>query len=211
MQLGSGAVQKSDAKLFEGQNLFIVIALGLGAFVLAILYSGAFDVEAIRLAVRQTARTSLVLYLMAFCASSLYKLSPSGGTAWLVRNRRWFGLGFAFSHLLHAIVLLMFLDSDSETFWSMVKTPNLVIGGTGYFFITILAATSFNGAVRKLGPAKWKLLHTVAVYVIWVNFMISNGKRIPVSEFYLLPVALLVGAMLLRVAGRYWKRTPVPA
>ncbi len=199
-------MQKSGVQIFEGRFLFITIALALGAAVLAILNSGGFDVEAVRLAVRQTARFSLVLYLAAFCASSLHKIWPGEGTAWLVRNRRWFGLGFAFSHLLHAIVLLMFLNADSETFWSMVKTPNLVIGGTGYFFITLLAATSFDGAVRKLGPARWKLLHTVAVWVIWGNFMISNGKRVPVSEFYLIPVGLLLGAALLRAVTYFSKR-----
>lgn len=161
--------------MVDGQRFFIVIALALGGIVFTILYMGAFDVDAIRLAVRQTARTSLVLYLAAFCASSLQKLWHGEGTAWLVRNRR---LRFAFSHLLHAIVLLMFLNADSELFWSMVKTLNLVIGGTGYFFITLLAATSFDGAVRKLGPATWKRVHTVAVWVIWGNFMISNAKRV---------------------------------
>lgn len=199
-------MQNSRTHIFEGQRLFLVIALTLGATVFAILYTGAFEVEAIRLAVRQTARISLILYLAAFCASALHKLAPGEGTAWLVRNRRWFGLGFAFSHLLHAIVLFMFLNADSETFWSMVKTPNLVIGGTGYFFITLLAATSFDGAVRKLGPARWKLIHTVAVHVIWGNFMISNAKRIPVSNFYMIPVALLVAALLLRLSSRVAKR-----
>lgn len=202
-------MQKSEMQIFEGQYLFSFIALVLGVAVFAILYSGGFDVEAIRLSVRQTARISLVLYLAAFCASSLHKIWPGEGTAWLVRNRRWFGLGFAFSHLLHAIVLLMFLNADSDTFWSMVKTPNLVIGGTGYFFITLLAATSFDGAVRKLGPARWKRMHTVAVWVIWGNFMISNGKRIPVSEFYIIPVALLLGAALLRTVTYISKRKAI--
>jgi methionine sulfoxide reductase heme-binding subunit len=205
------SVQKTRSQMFEGPTLFVSIALALGVIVFAILLSGGFDVEAIRLAVRQTARTSLILFLAAFCASSLHKYWPGEGTAWLVRNRRWFGLGFAFSHLLHAIVLLMFLNSDSETFWSMVKTPNLVIGGTGYFFITMLAATSFDGAVRKLGPANWKRLHTLAVWVIWGNFMLSNAKRIPVSGFYLIPVALLLGALALRLSVRFFRRKALPS
>ena len=195
----------------KGQLLFLLIALALGAVTMGVLYADAFSVESIRLAVRLTARFSLALFLAAFCASALQKLWPSGATLFLVRNRRWFGLSFAFSHLLHAILLVMFLNADPATFWSMVKTTNLVLGGTGYLFITLLAATSFDGAVRKLGPARWKQFHTLAVWVIWGNFMLSNAKRIPVSELYLIPVALLLLALGLRLAARRTSDKPVAA
>lgn len=205
------ATRSMEKPLISGQLLFLVIALALGGVVWWILYAGTFSVDAIRLTVRMTARVSLVLFLAAFCASALHKLWPSATTLFLVRNRRWFGLSFAFSHLLHAIVLVMFLNADPATFWSMVKTPNLVIGGTGYLFITLLAATSFDGAVRSLGPARWKQFHTLAVWVIWGNFMLSNAKRIPVSEFYIVPVVLLLLAVALRVAARRTSRKAQPA
>lgn len=204
-------MQIAATPAIKGQFLFLLIALALGAVTMGVLYADAFSVESIRLAVRLTARFSLALFLAAFCASALQKLWPSGATLFLVRNRRWFGLSFAFSHLLHAILLVMFLNADPATFWSMVKTTNLVLGGTGYLFITLLAATSFDGAVRKLGPARWKQFHTLAVWVIWGNFMLSNAKRIPVSEFYLIPVALLMLALALRLAARRTSRKPVTA
>jgi methionine sulfoxide reductase heme-binding subunit len=204
-------MQKAEMRMLNGQGLFVIIALAMGAVVWAVLYSGAFGVDSIRLTVRMTARFSLMLFLAAFCASALQKFWPSNFTLWLVRNRRWLGLSFAFSHLLHAIVLVMFLNVDPALFWSMVKTINLVLGGTGYFFITLLAATSFDAAVRKLGPARWKQFHTLAVWVVWGNFMLSNAKRIPVSELYLIPVALLIVAAGLRFAARRNSRKPVPA
>ena len=204
-------MQIAATPAIKGQFLFLLIALALGAVTMGVLYADAFSVESIRLAVRLTARFSLALFLAAFCASALQKLWPSGATLFLVRNRRWFGLSFAFSHLLHAILLVMFLNADPATFWSMVKTTNLVLGGTGYLFITLLAATSFDGAVRKLGPARWKQFHTLAVWVIWGNFMLSNAKRIPVSELYLIPVALLLLALGLRLAARRTSDKPVAA
>lgn len=195
----------------NGQVLFLLIAIALGAVVMGVLYAGTFSVESIRLAVRLTARFSLALFLAAFCASALQRLWPSPSTAFLVRDRRWFGLSFAFSHLLHAVLLVMFLNADPVTFWSMVKTTNLVLGGTGYLFITLLAATSFDGAVRKLGPTRWKQFHTLAVWVVWGNFMLSNAKRIPVSEFYIIPVTLLLLAAALRLFARRASRRPLPA
>ena len=203
--------QNAATPVMKGQVLFLLIALALGAVVMGVLYAGTLSVESIRLAVRLTARFSLALFLAAFCASALQKLWPSSATLFLVRNRRWFGLSFAFSHLLHAMLLFMFLNADPATFWSMVKTTNLVLGGTGYFFITLLAATSFDGAVRKLGPARWKQLHTLAVWVVWGNFMLSNAKRIPVSELYIIPVALLLLAVVLRLAARRTARKPLTA
>jgi methionine sulfoxide reductase heme-binding subunit len=204
-------MQKAEMRMLNGQGLFVIIAMALGAVVWAVLYSGAFSVDSIRLTVRMTARFSLVLFLAAFCASALHKFWSSNVTLWLLRNRRWLGLSFAFSHLLHAIVLVMFMNADPALFWSMVKAINLVLGGTGYLFITLLAATSFDGAVRRLGPARWKQFHTLAVWVVWGNFMLSNAKRIPVSEFYLIPVALLIAAAGLRFAARRNSRNPAPA
>ncbi|ASJ91930.1 ferric reductase-like transmembrane domain-containing protein [Porphyrobacter sp. CACIAM 03H1] len=194
-----------------GRILFLLIASAIGVVVMGVLYAGTFSVESIRFAVRLTARFSLALFLIAFCASALQKLWPSSSTAFLVRNRRWFGLSFAFSHLMHALLLVMFLNADPVTFWSMVKTINLVLGGTGYLFITLLAATSFDGAVRKLGPARWKQFHTLAVWVVWGNFVLSNAKRIPVSEFYIIPVALLLLAVALRLLARRAARRPLAA
>lgn len=193
---------ETRSSLPEGKALFVLIALALAAMVFATLHLGGYDVESIRLAVRQTARTSFVLFLCAFTASSLQSRWPGVATGWLLRNRRWFGLGFAFSHLLHAIALVMFANADSATFWTLVKTPNLVIGGTGYLVLTLLAATSFDGAVRMLGVGAWQRLHKIGVWVLWGNFMISYGKRIPISLYYAIPVLLLIGAFALRNAAR---------
>lgn len=54
-------------------------------------------IEGLRSAIRATARTSFVLFLMAFTASAFAVLVPSPLSKALVRERRFVGLAFAFS------------------------------------------------------------------------------------------------------------------
>ena len=60
----------------------------------------------LRMLMRATARTSLALFGAAFAASSLRSLWPTPATGWLLRQRRYLGLSFAFSHALHALAIL---------------------------------------------------------------------------------------------------------
>ena len=69
-----------------------------------------------REAIRLTARTSLLLFSLAFVASSLHRLLPGRLTEWVLENRRMFGLGFAFSHLLHAAALVRLARIDPILF-----------------------------------------------------------------------------------------------
>ena len=58
-----------------------------------------------------TGRSSLVLFLMTFVASSVHRLWPSSLSQWMLQKRRWIGLSFASSHGIHlALILEMSLD-----------------------------------------------------------------------------------------------------
>ena len=63
-------------------------------------------VPAIRLAIRVTARTSLLLFCTAFAASALAAWWRSPVTRALLVYRRQIGLGFAFSHALHLVAIV---------------------------------------------------------------------------------------------------------
>ena len=67
---------------------------------------GHADVESLRLVIRATARTSLILFAMAFAAGALVELAPNGFTLWQRRNRRYLGVSFAVSHGIHLVALI---------------------------------------------------------------------------------------------------------
>ena len=191
----------------EGWGLFWTLTGALAAMSLGFLFAIGWDTEGFRMVIRATARTSLVLFLAAFAASAVVKLWPGPVTRWLRRNRRQLGLGFAMSHFIHALAIIALWKTDPGTFWVLTNPKSIATGGTAYVFIALLAATSFDRMVKALGAKLWGRLHWWGVWVVAVSFIFTNGKRIPVSGWYALPVALVLAVIVLRVvAGRKQRR-----
>jgi len=76
----------------------------------ALLAATGWTEPGVRLVIRATARTSVALFLAAFLASTLRRRWPGPATSWLLQNRRYVGLGFAVSHLLHLLAILELYD-----------------------------------------------------------------------------------------------------
>ena len=157
--------------------------------------------EGVLILVRLTARISFVLFLAAFAASSVRKLWPNGFTTWLLRNRRYVGVGFAFAHFVHLGTLFL-LRETYPAVWAELVTPGLIIlGGTGYVFIALMTATSFDRTTRWLGARRWKALHLTGGYFIWLVFALTYIPRATNSVVFA-PAAVLVVAVL---GVRLWK------
>ena len=190
---------RNDRAIPAGPALFLLIAAALAAMAGGMILADGGGVDGVRLAIRATARTSLALFLLAFTASALFRLWPGAATRWLLANRRWVGLGFAFSHLVHAGAIFLLHRWHPDSFALLVQPKTFVTGGIAYLFIALLAATSFDRAVAALGPRGWKRVHTIGIWVIWISFIFTNGKRIPASTAYAIPVAVLFAALALRL------------
>ncbi len=187
----------------DGWRLVGVLSLLMAAMSLYFLASHAWDVEGIRLVIRATARTSLVLFLLAFTASALAQLAPNAATRWQRRNRRDLGVSFAVSHGIHLAVLIALARVDPELFWKLTKIANIVLAGTAYLFIAAMAATSFDRTAAWLGARKWRLLHLIGGWYIWISFATAIGKRVPLSSFYWPLAALVLVAAIVRLIAMY--------
>jgi methionine sulfoxide reductase heme-binding subunit len=181
----------------QGWPLLGTLTAGLLLMSLAVLALGS-DAEGFRQLIRVTARSSFVLFLLAFTASAAVRRWPSSVTRWQLGNRRQIGLGFAISHTIHAAAIAGFAWLDPLAFHAATSPGNFISGGIAYAFIVLMAATSFDGAVRWLGARRWRLLHWAGVHFLWISFLITFGKRIPVSSGYVLPVVVLLAALALR-------------
>src|SRR5580700_1725543 len=91
---------------FEGWRLFAVLAVTLAGLSIWIAGMRQFEVEGVRMVIRFTARTSLLLFCLAFGAAALARLWPNAWTRWQRRNRRYLGVTFAASHAIHAIAIV---------------------------------------------------------------------------------------------------------
>jgi sulfoxide reductase heme-binding subunit YedZ len=183
----------------EGWHLLGLTALVMAALALWLASMRGFEVDGVRMVVRYTARTSLLFFCLACSASALHRLWPGSFTRWQLRNRRYLGLSFAVSHLIHAVAIVCFAVMAPPLFAEATSPASFIFGGIGYGFIIAMAATSFDRAARAIGPRAWRILHTSGVYYLWVQFMISFGMRIagmPNYTWFLVP---LLAVMALRI------------
>jgi sulfoxide reductase heme-binding subunit YedZ len=175
----------------NGWRLTGWLSLALAAMAGWFVIGHGGDVEGIRLAIRATARTSLVLFVLAFTASAMVELVPGGLTRWQRRNRRYLGVSFAVSHFIHLGAILALAAMDRALFWKLTNLTTIVLAGTAYLFIAAMAATSFDRAVAWMGAGRWRLLHLIGGWYIWISFAVAVGKRVPFDSFYW-PMAVLV-------------------
>ena len=160
--------------------------------------------------IRFTARTSLLLFCLAFSAAALARLRPNAWTRWQRRNRRYLGLAFAASHGLHAIAIGAFAAIDPAGYAAATSLASYVFGGIGYAVIIAMAATSFDRTTAAIGPRAWRLLHLNGSYYLWIQFMVSFGKRIPGMPFYSLFLLPLLIALALRLIAMASTRSARP-
>ena len=189
-----------------GGRLVGIVSVLLLVMTVLILGSAGSGEPGLRMLVRATARTSLVLFAGAFTASSLRRLWPTGATGWLLRQRRYLGLSFAVSHALHALAIggLGLVLGDAFE----VGAVTAIFGGGAYLMIVLMAATSFDRSAAWLGRRRWRALHLVGVYWIWIIFANSYTSRAVMAiargseSLAYVPVTILVWAMLgVRVAA----------
>ena len=186
----------------RGWTLFSLLSLTVLLFATSTMLWHSELVEALRSAIRVTARTSFTLFLLTFLASSLATLVPTGRTKALLRERRFLGLSFAFSHLVHGILILIYANMFPETFWNGRTAAANIPGSVGYLFILLLAVTSFPVMVRLLGFSAWKLLHSTGSWVIAALFCYSFYKRIPLHPWYLIAFSIMVSAIVLKLTAK---------
>src|SRR6201996_6447865 len=184
---------------FEGWWLFGVLTLILIALCIWITSMRQFEPDGIRMVIRFTARTSLVLFCLAFSAAALARLYPSGWTRWLRRNRRALGVSFAASHSLHAIAIGAFAATDPAGFAAATNLASYVVGGIGYGFIIAMTATSFDRTAAAIGPRAFRTLHLVGGYYLLLQFMVSFGRRVPAMPLYSLFLIPLIAVLALRL------------
>jgi sulfoxide reductase heme-binding subunit YedZ len=183
----------------EGWRLFALLSLILLGLSLWIAGMRGFDVDGVRMVIRFTARTSLVLFCLAFAATALALIWRNAGTRWLRRNRRYLGVSFAASHAIHAVAIVAFAVMDPETYAAVTSPASYIFGGIGYAFIIALTATSFDRTAAALGARAWRRLHLIGGYYLLLQFMVSFGKRIPDMPLYALFLVPLIAVFTLRM------------
>jgi DMSO/TMAO reductase YedYZ heme-binding membrane subunit len=204
----------TDNTRLHGWGLFSLLSLLVLITTALALWSQPQWVDALRSAIRVTARTSFALFLAAFLASSLTVLLPSHFSRGLLRERRFLGLAFAFSHALHALLIALYVKFFPEMFWHGRSTLANIPGLVGYLFIVLLTLTSFPYAVKRLGSRAWKGLHSTGMWVIAGVFFLSYYKHLPQGAGYPVAFGLIFSAITFKLLAKWalrLRRTTQPS
>jgi methionine sulfoxide reductase heme-binding subunit len=179
---------------------FSALTVGMILAIIWLIYG--VDEPGMRVAIRSTARTSCILFLIAFVAAALCRLWPNKFTQWLLKNRRYFGLSMAVSHTYHAIALcgLWFVTSGRSPQFE----PLAILG---YVFLLAMTVTSFDRPAAWIGKRAWKILHNAGMHYFWLAFTLEFGTKIFKSAIVYLPfTVLLVAVMILRLVSPRMQR-----
>lgn len=182
-------------RVMAGKRLLIPIAtftlVGVGT---AIYFADGY-LAALPDLMSPTARIAFVLFSLAFATSSLFRLAPSPFTRYLMRNRRYIGLSFALVHFTHLGLVLSNITLVPGEARDIIT---IVPGAIAYAFLGLMTLTSNDISLRKLGAKRWKSLHKIGSYYIWLIFLATT---LPPSANSAWMLALSLSVLFLRIAA----------
>jgi methionine sulfoxide reductase heme-binding subunit len=145
-------------------------------------------------------RCALPFLVVAFVASSLATLWPSRVTRWLLSNRRYVGLAFAFGMAWH----LSFVAYTFAAFGNQLGATALTLDLIGVCFLIAMTLTSFRWCARHLSLVNWKRLHKVGIYAIWLlaTYIYFGSVRSSPDHLHEAGLSVLLAAWVLRIVAR---------
>jgi sulfoxide reductase heme-binding subunit YedZ len=118
----------------------------------------------------------------------------------LNRHRRYIGVSACIYGLIHFSCHVLYQGDWDDLIQSFTK-PFMWFGLTGLSILVVLAATSNNWSVRRLGGKRWKLLHRLAYVaaIVLIYHQSIAGK----GHWYI--ARWLLGWLLILQAARFIK------
>ena len=168
---------------FDGWRLFALLSLTLLGLSIWIAGMREFEVDGVRMVIRFTARTSLLLFCLAFSAAALARLWPNGGTRWLRRNRRYLGVTFAASHAIHPFAIACFAVMDPAAYAAATSISSYIFGGIGYAFIIAMTATSFDRTAALMARAPGACCTSQAAITCCFSSRSRSASGFPTCRF----------------------------
>lgn len=179
-------------------TLFVVCLMPLGLLIWR-GFTGGVTANPIEFITHTLGWWTLAFLLVTLSVTPLRRLLDM---PWLLRLRRMLGLYaffYASLHFLTWLVIDQFFDWQ-DIVKDIIKRPYITVGFTAFVLLLPLAATSTNAMVRRLGAARWQLLHRL-VYVIAtlgvVHFWWLVKKDIREPAVFAIVLTILLGVRLI--------------
>jgi sulfoxide reductase heme-binding subunit YedZ len=180
--------------------IWVILGIPLLIFTWDYLNDGISYGEYIHL----TGDYSAKLLIATLAVTPLRLMFPNAGwNAWLLRNRRYFGVAafaYAVPHLLAYAIRL----GSWAGMWADAADPGLWTGWLAFFIFIPLAVTSNNISMRKMGR-NWKLMHRL----VYFSAVLTLAHWFIVA-FDPMPAMIHAGVLaileVIRLGITYWPR-----
>lgn len=165
--------------------------------------TGGLGVDPVKVMEHQLGIWALQLLLAGLCITPLMRFVRLN----LLKFRRAVGV-LGFLYIVFHLVVWLVLDIQlrwGEIWADIVKRPYITVGMAAFVLAIPLAATSWNGAVRRLGAATWGKLHQLTYVIVLlgaVHFILQEKVWTIESLLYLGLGIGLVGLRLPKLIGR---------
>ena len=190
--------------------VFVLCLLPLAWLVYAAAFNalGANPAEAL---IRATGDWTLRALCLVLAITPLRVLTA---TPQLARFRRMLGLFVFFYGLLHLLSYAWF-DMGLELadiVRDIIKRPFILVGSLALLLLGLLAATSFNRALKAMGGKRWQALHRSVYAVAGLALLHFFWMRAGKNDFAEVAVyAVILGTLLGWRAWQRLRRLLVPA
>ena len=160
-------------------------------------FTGHLEAEPVKGMEHFTGRTALVILFITLSVTPLRRLTGWNG---IIKVRRLIGLFAFFYALVHFSIFLVFdlALSFGDLTREVVKRPWITVGFSALLLLAVLAATSPQAVVRRLGR-RWRTLHRliyVAAALGVLHFTWAQKKDIRLPLIY---AGVLAGILALRL------------
>jgi sulfoxide reductase heme-binding subunit YedZ len=174
--------------------IWILIAFPLTKILFLGFFQDAFLANPTEFILLETGEAGVLFLVITLWISPLRSIPPIWKKVrWLAKYRRRLGLASFVYIQIHLIFFLLDKLSGVTSLQSEILRPFIFFGFLGYITLLILALTSSNRAIKKLGAKRWKKLHRIVYFTAIVVFihMIYKEKTSPVYALtFFLPLLL---------------------
>jgi methionine sulfoxide reductase heme-binding subunit len=190
--------------------LAVIVGVGVGFLVIP-AFTGGLGADPLDRLLHTTGEIAIWALGTVLSLTPLRVLFPKSRIVnALNRHRRYIGVSSCIYGLLHFTCHILYQGSLDPLLASFSK-PFIWFGFTGLTILVILALTSNNWMVRKLGAKNWKRLHRLAylagVILIYHQSIAGKGHWY-IARWLLFP---LLGLQIARLAKTYLFKSPVRA
>lgn len=200
------------AGTLSGWRLAAGAALAVCLMTAALLVFYGTGEDGLRSVIRNTARTSFVLFIAGFVGPALAALWPTRAARRFAAEQPHLFASFAASHLVHAAAIFTLAWQTGGA--SLGDRDVLVIAAGGLVYLCILAAAvpaSARAARWLASHPKISAARTVGLYLVWLTFADSYGGRAARSLFYVPFALVLLAALALRLLAALKRRDAAAA